>query len=287
MKNFPKRLAACLGLASLLCTACQPDKAVEPAEMPRGAARQAAAAGDTLSAITLPRHLLTRYGNATLSYNDSQRLAKVVLSSNMYRTYDRYWDESQQYLQTETYSGGKRIRKDVYALNASGRCTTSHTVYYDPHTGAMTSQTGYRYEYNGQNRLVKMYNISNPLERTVFYHNTRGNLFEMRRYSPSGYLAKIVGFYHSSNSPVDAYGFNPHEAEGLDPFLRAYGSFFHQLPRLCEVTYLGTGGSFTRLNYQYDLDAQGFPLTRRSYKGPSELVNTLFYEYQVVTSSVQ
>jgi hypothetical protein len=279
-KNRRYVVAACFGLlAALNFTACREQEMVQP--KPTGAARKAADQADVQLINVHYRHLLTGYGSQTLAYNADHQLQQMSYSASLYRTYHRYLFQGMPHVETKFYSGGKLIRKDVYVLNAAGRCTKSFAHHYHPVSGALVSTVPYKYEYDGAGLLRKSYNSDNPTEQCRYFYGNPGNLTQVLVFGPSGNLIKRLEYQYANPAWTNPYRFHPDKLDHLEFHLRIFGTFSKYLPTRC-IEKNGQHEVLTDLQYQYELDSDGFPTNRESFNTAGQLVVTLPYQYQLV-----
>ena len=248
---------------------------------------------NTSNLVANKQYLLAKQNNITFEYNASKELTKVTYSPGHYVTYEVGVEESdppeEQYQRRKnmTYIEDKLVKIIEFPLN-DGEFYESFTRFYGSNAGNAMNDVNYGYEFNYQGKLKKRYVKNNPLNRIEFVYNIEvagtdipGDLVKVLEYTSTGALKQTTEFTYSAKAPADKYGFYP-EISDIDPFDRCMGTLSRKLPTTMKINYANPLMTDMTLHYEYQLDANGYPMNRKTYKYflfKKELVDITTYKY--------
>jgi D-alanyl-D-alanine dipeptidase len=261
-------------LAGLGVISCTQEESVKPTGTDP---RNARVSADVI--LNPAVRLLTGQDQIAIARTADGVMTKVTYSPQQYVLYKTEVGQDPALTRTTAvmYVGGVKTRQTLYN-NKGGKTYHSVTVYFDPKTGAVMKTVHHAYEYNGQGKVVRRYNVSAVHDRTQFAYNLAGDLSRMEEYTPQGVLVKTTRFYYNLNAPADKYGFYP-DSPAVDPFLRVLGGFAKKLPTSAFIDYANPATADASLGYQYTLDAEGYP-TRRDTHHQGSVIDVRTYAYK-------
>jgi hypothetical protein len=214
--------------------------------------------------------ILTKYGNDSLTYLNDGRLAKVQHGPNSYTQYSYGYTSTT----AKNYSGGKLQDEITYEINIqTGRVFESKSTSYINNNGfTIVNSKTYKYEYDADGYLVKMYNKNAPFERADFYWAT-GDLHWIKFYNSYNTLTSRVQYAMEINDAnLDKVKVRAIRT-GLDRYLKIFGSLPKHL-NYAEELYNGTPNSTALVSdwFTYSFNADGYPTSYTQHEHISDVV---------------
>lgn len=287
MKTLFQQITAVIGLTvSLGLASCEKDGLLSP--NPAGSARSGATNDVTLPSPNIPQvYKLTKYGDATLTYNADGRLRKVTqaLTRGGQECHTDYTYAAGS-VRAVTYKGQLVVRDETFTLDPSGRCTESVEEGNTLYNGAYFHYTTYwKFTYNAQGQLWSRQNKNSCVGGISYAYNADGDLILATvATSPSDGTAITFAYDQPVGDPIlnDKYPLNVVGVNEQDTYLRIFGKPTKHLVKLKTEKSLLNNQVISNKFYAYTLNPDGYVTKKDEYNlFGAALTETKLYDYQV------
>ncbi|MEO6284347.1 MAG: DUF4595 domain-containing protein [Dyadobacter sp.] len=281
MKTSIQKTITGLALAlSLILTSCEKDNLLNPNPNPNPeASARLGASEEIISPNSSQVHKLTKYGEASLTYDNDGRLLNVTTPVRGKLAVQTDYTYATGKIRAFTHQGKIVLRDETFILDASGRCTESaEAITVVNNNVPLHYLREWKFVYNEKGQLLNYQNKNSCDGGFGYAYNPDGDMISAKEIMGfSSTFATKFNYSPAAGNPImnDKYPLNVIGVNEHDPYLRIFGK-----PSKHLVTLITQEGSLDGDYYDYVLDADGYVTQRKQYKLiGAALVDTKSYAY--------